>query len=112
MSWSPKNFNEVCLRAAGRRAYNARRRLARNARICSILALQDRFDLTGRELAALLRVHEATISRDLRFIGRVKADYRRANSFGCEMTARSFRWIQGGRGWETIFEMRDGVRVK
>ncbi len=110
MSWLPKNFNEACLRAAGRRAYNARRRLARTVRISRILALQDLSDLNGRDLAALLRVHEATISRDLRFIKQVKANYRR--STGCEMTARSFRWIQGGRGWETTFEMRDGVRLK
>ncbi len=110
MSWTPKNFNEVCLRAAGRRAYNARRRRARTARISRILALIDRHDLTGRELAALLRVHEATISRDLKFIEQVKMDYRRTN--GCEMTARSFRWIYGGRGWETTFEIRHGVRVK
>jgi predicted DNA-binding transcriptional regulator YafY len=110
MSWTPKNFNEACLRAAGRRAYNARRRLARTVRISRILALQDFHDLTGRELAALLKVHEATISRDLRFINRVKADYRR--SVGCEMTAGSFRWIEGGQGWQTTFEMRDGVRVK
>ncbi len=111
MSWVPRSFNEACLRAAGRRAYNARRRLSRAARITRILALQDRRALmTGRDLAALLRVHEATVSRDLKFIERVKTDYRRAN--GCEMTARSFRWIEGGRGWETTFEIRHGVRVR
>jgi len=110
MSWSPKNFNEACLRAAGRRAYNARRRHARNARISSILALQDHYDLTGRELAALLGVHEATISRDLQFIERVRAGYRR--STGCEMRAGSFRWLAGGRGWETTFLIRDGVRLR
>ena len=110
MSWLPKNFNEACLRAAGRRAYNKRRRLSRQARISRIFALQDQYSITGRELAVLLRVHEATISRDLKFIERVKADYRR--STGCEMTARSFRWIGRGRGWQTTFEIRNGVRVK
>ncbi|MDQ3257361.1 MAG: HTH domain-containing protein, partial [Acidobacteriota bacterium] len=88
MAWAPKDFNEACLRAAGRRAYNARRRLARAARISRILALQDRYELTGRELAAMLRVHEGTISRDLKFIEGVRADYRRWT--GREMTARNF----------------------
>jgi predicted DNA-binding transcriptional regulator YafY len=110
MSWQPKNFNEACLRAAGRRAYNARRRLLRTHRISRILALQDLSDRSGRELAALLNVHEATISRDLQFIKQLKADYRCSN--GCEMSARSFRWIKGGRGWQTTFEIRNGVRVK
>ncbi len=80
------------------------------ARISRILSLQDRYELTGRELAALLRVHEGTISRDLKFIEGVRAGYRSAT--GCEMTARSFRWSEGGRGWETTFEMRDGRRVR
>ncbi len=110
MSSGPKNFNEACLRAAGRRAYNARRRLARAARISRILSLQDRYDLTGRALAARLRVHEGTISRDLKFIEGVRASYRSAT--GCEMTARSFRWVEGGRGWETTFEICDGRRVR
>ncbi len=94
MTWTPASFNEACLRAAGRRAYNAARRRARAARISRILALLDLYDLSGRDLAALFRVHEATISRDLRFIKQVKADYRRRT--GCEMAARSFRRIGGG----------------
>ncbi len=60
MSWRPNSFNEACLRAGGRRAYNARRRRERAARISRILALQDQHVLTGRELAARLRVHEGT----------------------------------------------------
>lgn len=111
MSWTPANFDEACLRAAGRRAYNAKRQGARAARISRILGLLDTYELSGRDLAALLGVHEATISRDLQFINKVKASYRRTS--GCEMTARSFRWIgSNGRRWETAFEIRHGVRVK
>jgi predicted DNA-binding transcriptional regulator YafY len=111
MSWQPQSFDEACRRAAGRRAYNRKRRLERARRISTILVLQDRGVFTGRALAASLGVHEATVSRDLKFIRKLKADFRRHN-YGFEMRARSFRWIQGGRGWETTFEIRDGVRVR
>jgi predicted DNA-binding transcriptional regulator YafY len=111
MSWTPKNFDEACLRAAGRRAFNRRRHLTRAARISRILALQGQRDFTGRELSVLLHVHEATISRDLKFIEKVKADYQKDN-FGASMRASSFRWLDKGRGYETTFEIRNGVRVK
>ncbi len=75
MSWIPTNFNEACLRAAGRRAYNRRRRLERARRISAILVVQDRHgEVRGRVLAAALGVHEATISRDLKFIKDVSAN--------------------------------------
>lgn len=87
------------------------RRLARERRITRIVAMQSTrgFDLTGRELAAFLKVHEATISRDLKFIRRVRAEFRKRN--GAEMSARGFRFLRGG--WlETTFEIRHGVRVR
>ncbi len=111
MSWTPKNFDEACRRAAGRRAFNRRRHFTRAARISRILALQDQRDFTGRELSVLLDVHEATISRDLKFIKRVKADYPKFH-FGASMRASSFRWLDKGSGYETTFEIRNGVRVK
>ncbi len=110
MAWKPRTFDEACKRAAGRRAYNAQRQRARERRISLILALQDRESPTGRELAARFGVHEATISRDLAFIEKLRAEYREAN-WGAEMHARSFKWIRGG-GYEMTFEMRHGVRVR
>lgn len=110
MHYKCASFDEICRRAGGRRAYNKKRRLERAARICRILALQEQGQWTGRELAARLDVHEATISRDLKFINRVRADYRRRT--GCEMWASSFSWIRGARGWETVFKISYGVRVR
>jgi predicted DNA-binding transcriptional regulator YafY len=107
--WMPLTFNEACKRAAGRRAYNKQRRLARERRISRIIALQNSYDLTGRELAALFHVQEATISRDLRFIRRVSAEYRKM--IGEEMSARGFRFVRGG-GYEICFEVRYGVRIR
>src|ERR1043166_4798883 len=105
-------FDEVCRRASGRRAYNKRRRLIRARRISIILGLQDHFrEIPGRYLASVLGVHESTISRDLAFIAKVKADYRRTN-WGAEMHANSFRWIENARGYETVFHYKDGVRLK
>lgn len=111
MAWIPQSFDEACKRAAGRRAYNKRRRLARQRRVTTILRLLDvQPNMSGRDLAAVLKVHEATISRDLKFIRKVKAEYSRSN-WGAEMHARSFRFIRGG-GYETVFEIRYGVRVR
>jgi hypothetical protein len=109
--WKPKNFDEACKRAAGRRAYNRQRRLARADRIEDILVIQDRFPhVTGRELAAYFKVHEATISRDLKFIKKVKEDYRQ--SMKVEMSAKSFRWVEDARGYEVSFEMVHGRRLR
>lgn len=111
MGWTPSSFEEACRRAAGRRAYNRRRRLARQRRISAILRLQDaKAAVTGRELARALRVSESTVSRDLAFVRRVRRDYEWRN-WGARMTARSFRWLRGG-GFETVFEIRDGVRIR
>jgi hypothetical protein len=105
-------FDEVCRRASGRRAYNRRRRLIRAHRISIILGLQDHFsEIPGRYLASVLGVHESTISRDLAFIAKIKANYRKS-AFGCEMHANSFRWIQDARGYETQFHILNGVRLK
>jgi hypothetical protein len=107
------NFDEVCRRAAGRRRYNRERRLERARRISAILVVQDRHgEVKGRTLAAALGVHEATISRDLKFIKRIKAGYRQSNPFGCEMRANSFRWTEDARGYETTFHYQNGVRLK
>ena len=111
MAWQPRTFDEACKRAAGRRAYNRKRRLAREHRIVTILRLLDvRPGMSGRELASALRVHEATVSRDLKFIRKVKAEYSRGN-YGARMHAGAFRFIRGG-GYETVFEIRHGVRVR
>jgi hypothetical protein len=67
------NFDEVCRRAAGRRADNRRRRLGRARRISAILAPQARMQHpTGREPAALLKVHEAAVSSDLKFVAVIR----------------------------------------
>jgi IS30 family transposase len=72
------NFDAVCRRASGRRAYNRRRRLARQRRIAQIIAFQAREPgLTGRELAARLRVHESTVRRDLKAVARIREEWRR-----------------------------------
>ena len=105
-------FDEVCRRASGRRADNRQRRLIRARRISIILGLQDHFKkIPGRYLASIFGVHESTISRDLAFIAKVKADYRK-DAFGCEMHANSFRWIKDARGYETKFHILNGVRLK
>ena len=103
-------FDEICRRAAGRRAYNRRRRLDRARRILHLIAMLD-VDPTipGRIFAAGFKVHESTISRDLKFLNGVRSDYRCAN--GCELRPGSFRWLRG-RGYETVFELREGVRVR
>jgi DeoR/GlpR family transcriptional regulator of sugar metabolism len=76
-----------------------------------VLALLDRQpDLTGRELAELLGVHESTTSRDLKFINQVREDFRRTN-FGAEMRASSFAWLRAARGYQLTFLIRNGVRV-
>jgi predicted DNA-binding transcriptional regulator YafY len=108
--WTPKSFDEACRRAAGRRAYNARRQRARERRITQIIALQERGDFTGRSMAAYFGVHEATISRDLAFIEKVRREYRKTN-WGAEMRPSSFRFIRGG-GYETVFHIQHGVRLR
>jgi len=102
------SFDEICRRASGRRAYNRRRRLARARRISAIIALQAQGIVKGRELAARLRVHEGTISRDLRFVRKVRREY--ARMCGAVMWPNSFRWIEDGRGYEIKFHWQEGFR--
>jgi hypothetical protein len=109
MSNKCASFDEACRRAAGRRAYNKKRKVARAHRISNIIALDSR-QLSGRQLASLLKVHESTISRDLKFIKKVKRHYRDMTG-GVEMWPRSFKWLRNARDWEITFEMRYGVRV-
>jgi hypothetical protein len=104
-------FDEVCRRAAGRRAYNRQRRRARQRRISQLITLLAADStIPNRTLAAACKVHESTISRDLKFIRRVKREYRRMS--GCELRPRSFRWLPRGWGYEITFEWRAGVRVR
>jgi predicted ArsR family transcriptional regulator len=99
-------FDEAC-----RRAYNKRRRLIKQRRILTITKLQTISpQLTGRELARIVGVHEATVSRDLKFLERVRDEYR--EMCGEEMRPHSFRFLRRGQGHEITFEMRDGVRIK
>jgi hypothetical protein len=114
MGWQPKNAEEANRRNAGRRRYNRGRRLERARRITAIFRLLDMRDYKGRELAALFGVQEATISRDLRFIRRVKRDWERSivGRWGFKMYAHNFRFILDARGWETSFLFKNGVRVK
>lgn len=119
MSWEVSNFEDACRRAAGRRAYNRRRRLERARRICVLLALLDgEPDMTGRELAARLGVHEATISRDQRFVAQVRETFRlTVAGLGGGLDRAAFRascfsWLLDGRGWGVCFEMRNGARVR
>jgi hypothetical protein len=77
-----------------------------------------RADITGRELAAHLGVHESTVSRDLKFIKRLRRDFgRMIGDLGGglaenEMSPRSFKWLRNARGWEITFEIRNGMRVR
>jgi hypothetical protein len=114
MGWKPKTFDEACRRAAGRRAYNRKRRLERARRISAIFRLLDRRDYTGRELAALLGVHEATISRDLRFIRKIKREWERdiVGQMGFRMYARNFFWGRDALSHGTTFLFQNGVRVR
>jgi predicted DNA-binding transcriptional regulator YafY len=109
-------FDEICHRAAGRRAYNKRRRLARQTRISAILSLLDEYELTGRQVAALFGVHEATASRDLKFIRKLKAEYLRMqkglNLPRYELTAQSFRWREKPFGWELSLHILHGIRIR
>lgn len=119
MPYKCASFDEICRRASGRRAYNKRRRLARAHRISAMIAAQVwRADITGRELAAHLGVHESTVSRDLKFIKRLRRDFgRMIGDLGGglaenEMSPRSFKWLRNARGWEITFEIRNGMRVR
>lgn len=114
MGWQPQTLAEAYKRAAGRRAYNRRRRLARARRISRIFRLLDRRDYSGRELAELLGVHETTISRDLRFIRRVKRDWERSivGQLGFRMYARNFFWGRDALSHGTSFLLQNGVRVR
>ena len=114
MGWQPQTAEEANRRNAGRRRYNRRRRLERARRIAQIFRLLDSRPYKGRELAELFGVHEATISRDLRFIRKVKRDWERSivGRWGFKMYARNFRFVLDGRGWETSFLFKNGVRVK
>jgi len=78
-------FDEVCRRAGGRRAYNRKRRLARARRISAIIALQALGVVKGRKVAALLGVHEGTVSRDLKFVRRVRGEYRQMIGYECKL---------------------------
>lgn len=114
MGWKPKTFDEACRRAAGRRAYNRKRRLERARRISKIFHLLDRREYSGRELAELLGVHEATISRDLKFIHKIKRAWERdiVGQMGFRMYARNFFWGRDALSYGTSFLYRDGVRVR
>lgn len=114
MAWQPKTFAEACKRNAGRRAYNRKRRLQRARCISTIFRLLDERDFTGRELAELLKVHEATISRDLRFIRKIKREWERdiVGRLGFKMYARNFFWGRDALSHGTYFLFRDGVRVR
>jgi hypothetical protein len=70
--WIPKNSNEVCKRAAGRRRFQARRQRIRDERqllIMEILVKANwpRYGI-GRALARAFSVNPSTISRDLKSI--------------------------------------------
>ena len=113
------NFDAVCRRASGRRAYNRRRRLARQRRIAQIIVLQARGPhLTGRELAALLRVHESTVSRDLKAVARIREEWRRfmaehgpAGVSDVPLLPESFSFGRraGRTSMSTRFKFKDGV---
>jgi IS30 family transposase len=76
----------------------------------AIITLQAHGMVKGRALAARLGVHESTVSRDLKFVRRVRREYRKSN--GCEMWPQSFRWLADGRGYETKFHWQEGVRLR
>jgi hypothetical protein len=108
------SFAEICRRAGGRRAYNSRRARSRAARITRILELQDRgVRLTGRGWAALFGVHEATASRDLAFVRRLREQFgRMVGRAEFEMRAANFVWGRGARSYSLTFEMRGGRRIR
>jgi len=71
-SWIPKNFDEVCRRAAGRRRYHATRQKKQFERQMKVLGELERADWEnygmGRMLARKLGVSEPTICRDIRHL--------------------------------------------
>jgi hypothetical protein len=88
-------------------------------RISIILELQASVpELTGRELAALLKVHESTVSRYLKFIALVRRQWREMMSSApagfqdVQMMPQNFSWIRDGRDWQFTFKWRNGVRVQ
>lgn len=116
MSWPPRNFDEACRLASARRAYNKRRRLARARRISAIFRALDSYpNAKGCELAAALKVSEATISRDLRFVRQMQKQFAEMipGALGpYRMTARNFFWGRDALGHGLVFEIRNGVRVR
>ena len=81
-TWSsPTDAATVARRAGGRRAYNARRRFAAEARRAAVMALVEKEGVSiwrrgvQSKLAENLGVHRSTICRDVRII---KAEYRAA----------------------------------
>jgi hypothetical protein len=71
-TWIPKTCDEAYKRAAGRRRYHAKRRRTRDKRQLIIMGILVRLNWPsygiGRELAEVLSVDPATISRDLKYI--------------------------------------------
>lgn len=77
--WIPKNFDEVCKRAAGRRRYHAQRRRARDERQLINMGILAKLNWPrygiGRTLAEILSVDPATVSRDLRYLRKWRASF-------------------------------------
>jgi predicted DNA-binding transcriptional regulator YafY len=107
-------LDEIHRRAGGRRAYNYKRRLRREQRIKTLFRLIEiEPNSTGRELAARFKAHEATISRDLKFIRKVKwpFDHGELGIRGFVLRAGGFKFTRGG-GYECVAEISYGVRVR
>jgi hypothetical protein len=95
-NWSaPTDWETVCRRAAGRNAYNSRRRLLQEFRRFELVRAADR--LRGRslwargaqsELAAMLGVSRSTISRDVKALLAEVNTGRPCPLCGCQVAHR------------------------
>ncbi len=95
------NFDQICRRAGGRRAYNKRRRLAQGERILLIFTLLRHISFfSSRDLSVILGVSEATISRDRAFIERHEDDLWPLSQD--EMARLRFSWLTGDGQYQTL----------
>jgi hypothetical protein len=78
-AWIPRTFEEACKRAAGRRRYHTERRLARDQRQLIVMEVLLRFNWqsfgVGRILAKNFWVDATTISRDIRYLRKLRRSF-------------------------------------
>ena len=77
--WIPRTAEQAYKRAAGRRRYHAKRQRQRDERQLRLIQLLTKLNWkthgTGKMLADQFSVHPATISRDTRYIRKIRAAF-------------------------------------